>query len=501
MSDSEKAKHEDQSKPAVAEGAEGVDSPKADPKDEIVNTEHKITVNGKELTYTATAGRVVMRTEGGKPRAHIFFVAYTRTHADGSTFDAAERPITFSFNGGPGSSSVWMHLGLLGPRRVVSGDVETPQPPPYHLTDNEYTLLEASDLVFIDPVATGYSRATAGEDPKQFHGFEKDIESVGDFIRLYVSRAKRWRSPKYLIGESYGTTRAAGLSGYLQDRHGMYLNGIMLISTALDFMALDFELGNDLPHVLFMPTYTATAWYHKRLAPDLQADLDKALAESEAFAEGEYATALLRGSKLSSAERSALAEKIARYTGLTPDYVERTNLRVEIFRFCKELLRDQRRTVGRLDSRFTGIERDATGDRFEYDPANSFIKGSYTATLNDYVRGELNFESDLPYEVLTSLYQTWDYSSYQNRYVNVAETLRDAMSKNPHLRIYVAQGIYDLATPYFASEHTFNHLELDPSLEGNIEHHRFAAGHMMYVHEPSLVEMFGQLVAFVERQN
>jgi carboxypeptidase C (cathepsin A) len=391
-----------------------------------------------------------------------------------------------------------MHLGLLGPRRVVSGDVDSPQPPPYHLVDNEFTLLEASDLVFIDPVATGYSRAAAGEDPKQFHGITQDVESVGDFIRLYVSRAKRWRSPKYLIGESYGTTRAAGLSGYLQDRHGMYLNGIMLVSTALDFMALDFELGNDLPHVLFLPTYTATAWYHKRLAPDLQADLDNALAEAEAFAEGEYATALLRGSKLSAEERATLAQKVARLTGLSPDYVERTNLRVEIFKFCKELLRDQRRTVGRLDSRFTGIERDATGDHFAYDPANSFIKGSYTATLNDYVRGELNFESDLPYEVLTSLYQTWDYSSYQNRYVNVAETLRDAMSKNPHLRVYVAQGIYDFATPYFASEHTFNHLELDPSLEGNIERHRFAAGHMMYVHEPSLAEMCGQLVAFVK---
>ena len=492
MTDSEQHEKQEQPKPPP----NGVDAPKADPKDEIVNTEHTITVNGKEIAYTATAGRVVMRTEEGKPRAHIFFIAYTRTNGG----DTAERPLTFSFNGGPGSSSVWMHLGLLGPRRVVSGDVDSPQPPPYHLVDNEFTLLESSDLVFIDPVSTGFSRATVGEDPKQFHGLEKDIESVGDFIRLYVSRAKRWRSPKYLIGESYGTTRAAGLSGYLQDRHGMYLNGIMLISTALDFMALDFELGNDLPHVLFLPTYTATAWYHKRLAPDLQADLDKTLAEAEAFAEGEYATALLRGSKLSADERVALVQKVARLTGLTPEYVERTNLRVEIFKFCKELLRDQRRTVGRLDSRFTGIDRDATGAEFAYDPSYAFIQGSYTATLNDYVRGELSFGSDLPYEVLTSLYDKWDYSSYQNRYVNVAETLRDAMSKNPHLRVFVAQGIYDFATPYFASEHTLNHLELDSSLEGNIVRHRFAAGHMMYVHERSLAELCGQLVAFVAKK-
>ncbi len=492
MSDS--AKHDEQAKPVAAEG---VDVAKADPRDEIVNTQHTMTVNGEQIAYTATAGRVVMRTEEGKPRAYIFFIAYTRTQADGSSGDAAERPITFSFNGGPGSSSVWMHLGLLGPRRVLSGDVDGPQPPPHRLTDNEFTLLAASDLVFIDPVSTGFSRATTGEDPKQFHGIEQDVESVGDFIRLYVSRAKRWRSPKYLIGESYGTTRAAGLSGYLQDRHGMYLNGIMLISTALDFMALDFNLGNDLPHVLFLPTYAATAWYHKRLAPDLQADLAKTLAEAEAFAEGEYATALLRGSQLAAAERSALAQRIARYTGLSPDYVERANLRVEIFKFCKELLRDQRRTVGRLDSRFSGVDRDATSAEFEYDPSYAFIQGSYTATLNDYVRGELNFESDLPYEILTGLYDKWDYSSYQNRYVNVAETLRSAMSKNPHLRVYVAQGIYDFATPYFASEHTLNHLELDPSLEGNIERHRFAAGHMMYVHPESLARMSAQLAAFV----
>ncbi len=488
MSDTDK-----QGQPAKPQTPDGVDSVKADPKDEITNSEHTITVNGRQIDYTATAGRVVMRTEEGKPRAQIFFVAYTRSDVG----NAAERPITFSFNGGPGSSSVWMHLGLLGPRRVLSGDVDTPQPPPYQLVDNEFTLLEASDLVFIDPVSTGFSRATTGEDATQFHGITQDVESVGDFIRLYVSRARRWRSPKYLIGESYGTTRAAGLSGYLQDRHGMFLNGIMLVSTALDFMALEFELGNDLPNVLYLPTYTATAWYHKRLAPDLQADLDKTLAEAEAFAEGEYATALLRGNKLSAAERAALAQKVARYTGLSPEFVERSNLRIEIFRFCKELLRDQRRTVGRLDSRFTGIDRDGTGAEFGYDPAYSFIQGSYTATLNDYVRRELRFESDLPYEVLASLYTRWDYSAYQNRYVNVAETLRDAMSKNPHLRVYVAQGIYDFATPYFASEHTFNHLELDPSLEGNIERHRFAAGHMMYVHADSLAEMYGQLVAFV----
>lgn len=485
-------------KPAEPEGKPtaakpGADTPRPDPKDELVQTEHRVTVGGEEITYTATAGRIVMRTEEGKARASIFFIAYTRQ----GTGDPASRPVTFSFNGGPGSSSVWLHLGLLGPRRVLSGDVETPQPPPYRLTDNEYSLLDMTDLVFIDPVSTGFSRPAEGEEAKQFHGVKQDVESVGDFIRLYVSRYQRWRSPKFLIGESYGTTRAAALSGYLQDRHGMFLNGLMLVSTALNFAALDFEVGNDLPHILFLPTYAATAWYHRRLPADLQGDLQATLREVEAFAEGEYATALFRGSKLSADEQRAIAGKVARYTGLTPEYVERANLRVEIFRYTKELLRERRRTVGRLDSRFTGIDRDAAGAEFSYDPSYSFIQGCYTAALNDYVRADLNFQSDLPYEVLAGLYEKWDYGSVQNKYLNVAETLRDALSKNPHLRVYVASGYYDFATPYFATDFVMNHLELDPTLAGNMRTSYFEAGHMMYVHEPSLARMKQELADFM----
>jgi carboxypeptidase C (cathepsin A) len=467
--------------------------PAPPPTDEIVTTEHKILVNGTELSYTATTGTLVMKDEIGKAKATIFFIAYTKQDVD----DVSTRPLTISFNGGPGSSSVWLHLGLLGPRRVISGDVDKLLPPPYRLTDNEHTLLSVSDLVFIDPVSTGYSRPAQGEEAKQFHGVEKDIESVGEFIRLYVTRYKRWRSPKYLIGESYGTTRAAGLAGFLQNRFGLYLNGLMLVSSVLDFQTLLFTVGNDLPYLLYLPTYAATAWYHGKVDRAADANLRQFLREVETFAQGEYALALLRGDTLPSTALAQVVQKLARYTGLSPSYLEQTNLRIEIFRYTKELLREQRRTVGRLDSRFQGIDRDAAGERPETDPSYAAILGPYTGTLNAYVREELNFANDLPYEILTSLYDTWDYSKHQNQFVNVAETLRGAMTQNPALRVLVANGYYDLATPYFATEYTFNHLALDPSLRDNLRMTYYEAGHMMYVHEPSLAQLNQDLAAFI----
>ena len=428
------------------------------------------------------------------PKATIFFIAYTRDDVE----DKSKRPVTFSFNGGPGSSSVWLHLGVLGPRRVVSGDVDDPQPPPYRLEDNAYTLLDETDLVFIDPVSTGYSRPVPGEKAKEFHGFKKDIESVGDFIRLWLSRYQRWNSPKFLIGESYGTTRAAGLSGYLQERYGMYLNGIMLVSAILNFLTHRFDHGNDLPYITFLPTYTATAWYHKRLPEDLQGDLQNALDEARAFAHNEYTLALMKGSALPETERAQIIDKLARYTGLSPEFIERCDLRVEIFRFTKELLRDQGRTVGRLDSRFTGIDRDSAGEHFEHDPSMSAIMGPYTATFNQYVREELEFEVDLPYEILNpKIWQNWRFDNHENRYVNVAETLRKAMTTNPFLKVIVLNGYYDLATPFFASEYTFNHLGLDPSLQSNLSMEYYEAGHMMYMHMPSLEKMKKDLAGFI----
>lgn len=487
------------------EASTGEGHPVTQPKDVLVETKHSLTIGERVIKYTVTCGTIVLKeeaekkgehegeSEGEKPRASIFFVAYTLDEVE----DYQKRPLTFSFNGGPGSSSVWLHLGLLGPRRVLLDDEGFAYPPPYKLVDNAYSLLDITDLVFIDPVSTGFSRAVEGEKPREFHGFKKDIESVGDFIRLYTTRYQRWTSPKFLIGESYGTTRAAGLSGYLQDRHGMYLNGIMLISAILNFQADRFKPGNDLPNILFLPTYTATAWYHQQLSDDLQKDLRATLQEVESFAVGDYANALIQGDALPDEDRLSIARKLARYTGLSEDYIERTNLRIEIFRFTKELLRQARRTVGRLDSRFKGIDRDSAGEKFEFDPSMSNIGGPYTATLNDYVRGELKYESDLPYEILTERVNPWSYAEFENEYVNVAETLRKAMSTNPSLKVYVANGYFDLATPYFATRYTLTHLGLDKSLLGNLRMGYFEAGHMMYIHIPSLIKLRGELVDFI----
>lgn len=480
--------------------------PKPEPQDELVTTQHTITLNGQTIKYSVTAGTIILKeesekkgenageSEGEKPRASVFFVAYTQ---DGVP-DPASRPVTFSFNGGPGSSSVWLHLGLLGPRRVLMDEVGNPTPPPYRLVENEFSLLDQTDLVFIDPVSTGYSRPVTGEKAKPFHGFKKDIESVGDFIRLYVTRYQRWTSPKFLIGESYGTTRAAGLSGYLQDRHSMYLNGIMLVSSVLDFSTLIFNPGNDLPYILFLPTYTATAWYHQRLPQDLQSNLEAALSEAKAFAHNEYTLALMEGTSLAEADKSALAQKLARLTGLSAEYIQRSNLRIDIHRFCKELLRDERRTVGRLDSRFKGIDRDAAGEYFDDDPSLTNIMGPYAGTFYDYVRRELGYLSDLPYEILTGKVRPWSYAEYENQFVYVGETLRKAMTINPFMKVHVANGYYDLATPFLATEYTFNHLMLDESLQKNLSMSYYEAGHMMYVHIPSLAKLKQELADFIQ---
>jgi len=474
-------------------------------KDEIYTTRHTITLSGQTISYTALAGTLILKeesekkgeaegeSEGEKARAAIFFIAYLRDDVT----DSANRPVIFSFNGGPGSSSVWLHLGLLGPKRVLMDEDGNPSPPPYNLVENEFSLLDVCDMVFIDPVSTGYSRPVTGEKAKAFHGFSKDVESVGNFIRLFVTRYQRWNSPKFLIGESYGTTRAAGLSGYLQERFGMYLNGIILVSVVLDFSTLLFTPGNDLPYLLFLPTYTATAWYHKRLADDLQADLQKALREARNFSLGVYASALLKGADLPAAEEAEIVQKLAYFTGLSQEYIRRTRLRINIYRFCKELLRDERRTVGRLDSRFKGIDRDDAGEQFDHDPSLTNILGPYTGTFNDYVRRELEFKSDLPYEILTDKVRPWSYAEHENKFVNVAETLREAMTSNPFLRVHVANGYYDLATPFLATEYTISHLGLDESLRGNLSLSYYEAGHMMYIHLPSIAKLKRELTGFI----
>jgi carboxypeptidase C (cathepsin A) len=482
------------------------EKPAETPKDDLVITQHSVTIGGQVVPYSVTCGTIVLKeeseakgdkegeAEGEKPKATIFFIAYTR---DGE-LDPARRPVTFSFNGGPGSSSVWLHLGALGPRRVEMGDAGSLLPPPWQLVDNTASLLDVTDLVFIDPVSTGYSRPVVGEKAKQFHGFKRDIESVGDFIRLYTSRYHRWSSPKFLIGESYGTTRAAGLSSYLQERYGMYLNGLMLVSAILNFQGYEFDPGNDLPYITHLPTYAATAWYHQQLSKALQSmDLTAFLAEVQAFSLGEYNLALTQGAALPSEQRGQIVQKLASYTGLSEEYIERCNLRVEIHRFVKELLRSRRRAVGRLDTRFLGIDRDSAGEHYEHDPSMSAILGPYTAAFNQYVRAELKFEKDLPYEILNFKVWPWSYAEHENRYLDVAEPLRKAMSVNPFLKVFVANGYYDLATPFAATEYTFNHLGLDPELQPNLSMAYYPAGHMMYVHLPSLARLKDDLAAFI----
>ncbi len=480
----------------------GAEKEKPEPKDNLVSTKHVVTINGRRVNYTVTTGTIVLKeesekegkVEGHKPKAEIFFIAYTR---DGIK-DQKKRPLTFSFNGGPGSSSVWLHLGVFGPRRIVTDEVGNLLQPPYDLIENEFSILDQTDLVFIDPVSTGYSRAVEGEKPKDFHGFKRDIEYVGDFIRLYCSRYGRWTSPKFLAGESYGTTRAAGVAGYLQERHGMYLNGLLLISVVLNFQTIRFPVGNDLPYILYLPTMAATAWYHNKLDKNLQESLEDTVEEVRQFALTEYTLALMQGAALQEKEKTRIEKKLARYLGISLDYIKRCNLRVQYFRYCKELLRDQHRTVGRLDSRFLGIDRDAAGEHFEYDPSYAVIQGPYTATFNDYVRQELNYESDLPYEILNPKVWPWNYEPHQNEFANVAETLRQAMTVNPYLKVYVANGYFDLATPFLATEYTFNHLDIDPTLMNNVTMHYYEAGHMMYAHLPSLAQMKVDIDSFLE---
>lgn len=459
-------------------------------------TAHTITINGDEIHYHVTTGTIILTEEdvdeGEKQKASIFYVAYTKDEA------SLTRPVTFSFNGGPGSSSVWLHMGLLGPKRVLMTDHGEPIGPPYKTVDNEFSLLDKTDLVFIDPVSTGYSRTVPKEKPDQFHTIQKDIESVGEFIRIWTTRNERWSSPKFLIGESYGTTRAAGLAGYLHQRLGMYLNGIMFVSSILNFITASFDEGNDLPFVLFLPSYTATAWYHKKLSPELQKDLKTAVETARSFAMKEYALALMQGNQLRDDERNKIIQKLSEYTGLSQDYIAGTNLRINIHRFCKELLRTEGVTVGRFDSRLKGFDRDNVGETHEIDPSYAAILGPYTSAMYDYVRRELKYETDLPYEILKSLYQTWKYDNYQNNYVNTAKDLRIGFQLHPDLKIIVCNGYYDLATPFLATEYTFDHIPLPVNQQKKIKMTYYEAGHMMYLHKESLGQLAFDLHKFID---
>jgi carboxypeptidase C (cathepsin A) len=468
--------------------------PKSSTDEDLVVTHHQITIDGKVLKYTATAGLMPIRDTKGETEARIFFIAYTLDEpAPGSS-----RPVMFSFNGGPGSASVWLHLGALGPRRVTITEEPVIPPPPFRLVDNEATWLDRTDLVFIDPVGTGYSRAAKPELNAKFHEMRGDITSVGEFIRMYLTRNDRWAAPLYLIGESYGTTRAAGLAGYLVDQ-GIAFNGLFLVSCALDFQGFIFGEANDAPYRNYLPAYAASAWYHKKLPADLQAlDLETLLKEAEQWTDKEYASILARGDLVSGEERSNAVSQLARYTGLKSSDIEATHLRITQSYFCKKLLESQRRSIGRFDARYQGVENSPASDAPSFDPSLAGVRAPYTSTFNNYVRTELGYKTDVPYHILGEGVGPWNWQT-QMGYPTTTDQLKDAMTKNPHMMVLIASGYYDLATPYPAVEHTLAGMALDPSLRKNITIARYESGHMMYVHGPSLHKLKRDGAALIDR--
>lgn len=460
---------------------------------EPVETQHELALKDRSIKYTARAGVIPLKDEFDETEAEIFFTAYELDGVD----DRADRPLTFVFNGGPGSASIWLHMGAVGPQRVRMEQEGWMPAPPYRLEANRQTWLDQTDLVFVDPVGTGFSRATKEELDKKYWSFKGDIESVGEFIRLYLTRYQRWSSPLFLAGESYGTTRVAGLSGYLVDK-GITFNGIILISTALDLRTIFFAQGDDLPFQLFVPTYTATAWYHKKLDESLQKrNLPDLLAEVEAWSKSELTVALMKGDRIDEKEGHTVAEKLALYTGLDLDYVLGSNLRINIHRFCKELLRNEKRSVGRLDSRFKGVEASAVNEFPEFDPSMLSILPPYTSTFNDYVRSKLGIETDLTYEPLSlNVNEKWEWE--KGTLPTTGEALRGAMAKNPYMKVFVAQGYYDLATPHFATEYMITHMNIDADLRNNVEMGFYEAGHMFYLDVGCLAAFKNDVDKFVQ---
>ena len=457
-----------------------------------VITHHQITLNGKTLSYTATTGKLPLKRDDGKTEAEMFFVAYS---LDGQ--EAAKRPLTFSFNGGPGSASVWLHMGALGPKRVVLQPNGFMPAAPYRLEDNPDTLLDRSDIVMVDAISTGYSRAATAELTKKFLGVKGDVQAFGEFIRLYISRYDRWSSPLFLLGESYGTTRAAGIAGYLAD-HGIAFNGVTLLSMAVDFQTLEWNKSNDLPYFLLVPTFNMIAGYHHKLSADLAQDMAKTREEVVRWSTNDYALALGKGDAMTPEERRKIVEQLSRYIGLRPEVIEAHNLRIDVPTFTHELLLDQKLVAGRLDGRFSSPDPD--GDRLSYDPTSAAILPPYTSAFNNYLRTELNYKSDMPYRVFAydePGFQKWEWGNAVEGFPSTAGGLRSAMIKNPYMKILVMEGFYDLATPFAAANWTMDHLDLGPQFRGNISYATYNSGHMVYIDRAEHDKMKKDLIDFM----
>jgi carboxypeptidase C (cathepsin A) len=461
-----------------------------------VVTHHQIMVDGKTLKYTATTGRLPIKRGDGKIEAEMFFVAYT---LDGQ--EASKRPVTFAFNGGPGSASIWLHMGALGPRRVALPPDGFLPPAPYKVEDNPHTLLDKSDLVLVDAIGTGFSRGETAETSKKFWGVKGDIEGFSEFIRMYITRYERWSSPLFLLGESYGTTRAAGIAGHLAEQ-GITFNGITLLSMVLNFQTLQDTRTNDEPYIFLVPSFTMIAGYHHKLPPDLGQDVNKARQQAEQWASGEYAQALAKGDALSAEERQKTIEQMSRYTGLSKEVIDQANLRIDVPKFTHYLLIDQKVRVGRLDGRYTGPDPDGLLDTPFYDPTDANIMSPYNTAFNNYVRTELGYRTDMPYYVFAreaGFEDKWDWGSAGEGFPDTASALRRALVKNPFLKVLVMEGYYDLACPYYAANFTIDHLNLSGKYRSQVSYATYESGHMVYLPIESLKKMKADQAAFMNR--
>ncbi len=474
-------------------------------KEESSVTEHVIHIGGQTIPYKATASTILLKNDAGEPTGLMYSVAYTRSDVT----DLSKRPISFYYNGGPGSATMWLHMGAFGPRRVATVDGEFTPPAPYKLVDNSESLLDKTDMVFIDAMGTGYSHAVGKAQNRDFYGIDPDMEAFGQFINTYINRNNRWNSPKFLMGESYGTFRSAALGNYLQNRYTMHLNGIVLISSVLDLSSLTFGPGDDRVYVYYLPSYAAVAWYHKALK-NRPANLAAFVEEARQYGAGDYASALFKGDKLPAAERDAVAKKLSYFTGLSEDYLIKANLRVTLGQFNVELLRSKGMTAGRIDARFLGYTRDLLSESSQGDPEGPAVGGAFTAMLNQYNHEELKFGLDKEYNNSSRGGGGWTWTHNAGGRgggggggfpgaPNVGPDLAQAMITNPRLHVEVENGYFDMATPFFATEFTMHHLGLPADLQSHVQLKYYEAGHMMYLHDASRAELHNNIAAFIDR--